>query len=246
MVCDTGPRKEGHLEGTDWDTSWQLFPQHIFHCLSSYHHDVSQFQSSFYNPLHRWCAVCLGLFYEEDGEGMLSLECEVIRVNIMHSRVERPNADLCVFSARAISKVKTIGAYYSPFTYTDLPKQTLPMKEYGEGTTGVKMSTFFRCAMVLHDALTECCGCEQSYWIVLASFCEMGYNNDARYLTWYTTPTIVKQLSPLLDTNLFKHKEASVPYCNVTNLRIIAVVAEKQIVVGESYSYTSGVTTCFR
>lgn len=76
--------------------SLQSFPQRVLQTatcaiissastpfLSSYHHNISQFQSGCSSPLHCWSAVLVSPIREVDVKSLLALECEYVGVNVM-------------------------------------------------------------------------------------------------------------------------------------------------------------------
>lgn len=53
-------------------------------------------------------------------KALLALECGVVRVNLIPSTVEHPNADLGVFAASTIWKGEVVRVYYSSLFYSVL------------------------------------------------------------------------------------------------------------------------------
>lgn len=74
---------------------------------------------------------------------------------MMQSKAEHYNAAVDVFATRAISRAEAVGVKYSLLVYTDLSKQLLSMKKYGERTSACSIRTTNLCIMGLSNMVTE-------------------------------------------------------------------------------------------
>lgn len=77
---------------------------------------------------------------------------------MMPSTVEHLKRGVCLISPRTIVNRKTFGAHNGLLVSTDLSRQLLKMKEYGEGTMTVNRSSFKPCALVPSNVATVRCG----------------------------------------------------------------------------------------
>lgn len=81
-------------------------------------------------------------FYNVNLKLLLVLQCNVVGVSVIPSTFEHLDVGVDVIAPRTIPKGEAIEAYYGSLVYPDLSKMLLLIRDDGEGTMALLISTF--------------------------------------------------------------------------------------------------------
>lgn len=113
-------------------------------------------------------------------EARFAFEWVVVGGNVMALTGEHHKAGLCVFAPRTILRSETNRECNCLVVYTDPFKLVLSMREYGESSMVVSISTCSWGEIYLSNTTTGRCGIERACWMRNLPLRAIVYKNDAR------------------------------------------------------------------